>query len=83
MTPHLYLVFSKTIVTKILSISKTYVVHEFSHHAVPLACALLYCAILSVLHQLDLITESENSCKLTQQVHTIALEAIIATKWFI
>lgn len=58
-------------------------IHEFSHHAVPLARALLHRSVLPVLHQLDLVAESEDSGELTQQVHAKAFEAVVAAERFI
>lgn len=76
-------IYWKSIYLIYYNIETTYMVYKFSHHAVPLASALLYCSILPILHQLDLVMESKNSGELTQQVHTIALEAIITTERFI
>lgn len=52
-------------------------IHELSHHAVPLARVFVQCTVLPIFHQSHLIAEAEDARELSQQVDTVALKTVV------
>lgn len=58
-------------------------VHELLDHAVPLSRVLVLGTVLAVFHQPQLVAEAQDVGQLPQQVHAVALKALIPEQWLV